>query len=106
MDEMEGVRQKQLQAMKKQLEEQQQAEEEAAKAENQLDSVLRVLLEPDAKQRLGNVHAANKALFLKTAQTILALYKAGHLHGKMNNDQLKKLLEKLSQKRETQIRRK
>ena len=83
----------------------QQAEEE--KAQQQLDSMLRVLLDMDARQRLSNVRIANQPLYLKTVQMLLSLYKAGHINGKISDEQLKKILEKVNEgKREPTIRRK
>jgi programmed cell death protein 5 len=96
---------KQLEAMRRQIA-QQQAQQEADQAQEQLDNVLRFLLEPEAKQRLANVRIANKPLYLKTAQALLMLYKAGQVNGKVSDAELKQLLEKLSEKREPKITRK
>lgn len=103
---METIRAKQLETLKKRAFEQQQAQEEAARAEAQLDETLRFLLSTEAKERLSNVRLANKNLYLKTAQTLLMLYKSGQLNEKISGEQLKKLLEKLSERRETKIVRK
>lgn len=102
----ESVRAKQLETLKKQVFEQQQAQEQAARAEAQLDETLRFLLSTEAKERLSNVRLANKTLYLKTAQTLLMLYKSGQLNEKISGEQIKQLLEKLSERRETKITRK
>ncbi len=97
---------KQMDAIRRRIAEQQQAQQEADQAQEQLDNVLRFLLEPEAKQRLANVRIANKQLYLKAAQSLLMLYKAGQIGGKVSENELKQLLEKLSEKREPKITRK
>ncbi len=96
---------KQMDAIRRRIAEQ-QAQQEADQAQEQLDNVLRFLLGPEAKQRLANVRISNKPLYLKAAQSLLMLYKAGQIGGKVSENELKQLLEKLSEKREPKITRK
>lgn len=103
---MDSSEEKQLEEYRRRMAEQQQAQQEADQAQGQLDNILRFLLEPSAKQRLGNVRISNKPLYLKAAQSLLMLYKAGQINGKVSDEELKKLLEKLSEKRESKITRK
>ena len=86
---------------KRQMEEQALAETEA-----RIDSAVRGLLSEEARTRLNNVRLVNKDLYLKAVQIILYLQKAGQLQGKVEEEQLKQLLDKVSQKREINIRRK
>jgi programmed cell death protein 5 len=67
---------------------------------------MRLVLTPEAKARLGNVKLVNYELYLKAAQTIIYLQKAGQIRGRITEEQLKQLLEKLSAKREITIKRK
>jgi programmed cell death protein 5 len=97
---------KQLETLRRRVAEQQQAQQEAEQAQEQLENALRFLLEPNAKQRLSNVRIANKPLYLRTAQALLMLYKSGQINGKISETELKKLLEKMSEKREPKITRK
>lgn len=101
-----SIQEKQLEELKKRVIEQQQAEEENAKAEQQVEGAMRFLLESEAKQRLGNLRIGNKQLYLRTVQTILMLYKSQRITEKISDDELKKILVKLSEKRETKIKRK
>ncbi len=48
---------------------------EAKKAEEQLKAMLRVVLEPEAYERLSNVQHVNQQLFLTAAQNVLGFYK-------------------------------
>lgn len=79
--------------------------QEQMKAEQQLNQMLSMLLDSNAKARLSNIKLANKNLYLKAVQTIISLYNMGHLKGRMSDDDLKALLEKLSAKREIKIKR-
>ena len=75
-------------------------------AEQQLSNMLSILLESNAKNRLNNIKLANKALYLKAAQTIIYLYQEGQLNGKLSEEDLKSLLQKINPKKEINIRRK
>lgn len=86
----------------KRMEQQQKEWEER----QQLEQMLSQLLEPAAKQRLNNVRLANPNLHAKASQTILSLYQERVITAKLTENQLKAILEKLSPKRETIIRRK
>jgi len=90
---------------KKKMEELQrrQLEEEA---EAKISSMLRTLLDEKARTRLNNVKLVNKELYLKAVQAILYLQKAGQLQGKVGENEVKALLEKMNAKREISIKRK
>ena len=78
----------------------------AEQRQEQLDTAMRQVLSHEAKTRLGNVKLVNQELYLKAAQAVLYLYQKGQVQGKINEEQLKQLLEKLSAKREIKIKRK
>lgn len=103
---LESIREKQVEELKRQYVEQQEAEEAAASAEQQMERVLRQILEPEAKQRLSNLRIGNKELYLAAVQTIILLFKNQQLNAKLSDAELKALLIKLSEKRNTTIRRK
>ncbi|MDD5148654.1 MAG: DNA-binding protein [Candidatus ainarchaeum sp.] len=73
--------------------------------EEQIEETLRMVLTPEAKMRLGNVKLVNQGLFYKAVQTVLYLVKSGRLGEKIDEAQIRQLLEKLSEKREIKIRR-
>ena len=103
---LEEIKKKKMQEMQ-QSAGQQEAEQAQAQMEAQLDSMLRSVLTPEAKSRLSNIRLVNKELYLKVAQSLLYLAKAGQVQGKIDDAQLKTLLEKArGPKREISIKRK
>ncbi len=92
--------------LKQQQLEQQKINEREQAAEMQVTSLARKLLEEDAMLRLNNVRLVNKDLYLKAVQAVLMMYKAGQFTGKLNDAETKIVLERLSQKREINIKRK
>jgi len=101
MDLEEAKKQKLQELRKKQLEEQAQAEAEA-----KISLAVKSLLEEQARTRLNNVKLVNKELYFKAVQAILYLQRAGQLQGKLSEDALKNLLDRLRDKREIKIKRK
>ena len=105
MSSLEELRERKRQELQRQAEGQEN--EEARAMEAQLDSLLRSVLTPEAKSRLSNIKLVNKELYLKVAQSLLYLAKSGQLQGKIDDGQLKALLEKVKgTKREISIKRK
>ncbi|MFH1240642.1 MAG: DNA-binding protein [Candidatus Diapherotrites archaeon] len=99
MDELEAIKQKKLEQMQQQN---QQLEIEA-----KLDEVARKILTPEAKARLGNVKLVNRELYINAIQTLLYLYQQGQIQSKIDEADLKLLLEKIrAGKREISITRK
>lgn len=90
---------------KKQFEQQEQLKREQ-ELEMQVEALSRMLLSPEAKARLANVKLVNKELHLKAIQALLYLKQSGSIDGKISEEELKTLLEKLSAKRQAKIRRK
>lgn len=78
---------------------QQQALEELKK------KVLNQLLTRDAVERLGRIKTVNPQLANGVELYLLQLYQAGKLTSIVDDSKLKGLLETLSQKKETTIRR-
>ncbi len=95
-DEISELKEKKMGELKQRLLAQKKAEELAEHQEMQLDNVLRAVLSPEAKARLGNVRIVNKELFLKATQAIVYLYQSGKLQGKIQDNEARLLLERLS----------
>ncbi|MBS3068630.1 hypothetical protein J4450_08035 [Candidatus Micrarchaeota archaeon] len=76
---------------------------EARKAEEQLKTTLRIVLEEAAYNRITNVKLANPQLFLAAAQNILGIYK--RIERKITDNELLTLLRRLkeSNEKETKI---
>lgn len=77
-------------AIRKKRQIQQQKFAEAKKAEEQLKSALRVVLEPNAYDRLSNVRHVNRELYVAAAQYALAAYK--RFNQRINEQQLLNIL--------------
>lgn len=95
-----------LEELKQQRASQLKQAEQQAQAEAQLKQLLDVIMTQKAKERIMNVRLVNKELYLKAAQYILLMYRAGKLQGKLEEEGLIQLLKSLSQKREIKIVRK
>lgn len=102
----EGTQMAQEELQRRYAEAQQRAAKEA-EAETQIDAMMRRLLSDEAKARLGNVKLANRELYYRAVQAIMALYQNGRIYGKISEDALKEMLSEMSSaKRETKITRK
>lgn len=95
-EDIEELKEKRMEELKQKLLERKKAEEQAVQAETELDNVLRTVLSPEAKARLGNVKIVNKELYLTAAKTILYLYQSGKLKEKLRDNEARLLLERLS----------
>ena len=91
---------------KKKLREMQRKQEAEEKEEQQLDLIVKGLLEEEARQRLSNVRLVNNDLYLKAVQYLVYASKSGQIQEKINENQMKIVLEKLNEKREIKIQRK
>ena len=98
----EEIKGQKMEEMKKR----QREEEMQEMAEAKIALAIRSLLSEEARNRLNNVKVVNKQLYLKAVQAILYLQRAGQLQGKIEEQELKMLLEKLRNKKEIKITRK
>ena len=110
MDEMdiEELKRRKLEEMKQKFAEQEAAGQQAEFAEQQqeaqLDAIMRKLLEPEAKARLANVRLVNKDLYFRAVQSVMYLAQQSGGKEKLNDYQVKRILERLSgAKREIRI---
>ncbi|MBU0662654.1 hypothetical protein KJ891_04265 [Candidatus Micrarchaeota archaeon] len=74
--------------------------------EMQLSAMMRNLLEDDARERLNNVRLVNSELYYRAAQGVVLVAQQRRQGWKMSEAEMRGLLEKLSGKRETVIKRK
>lgn len=102
---MNGVDNNQSEELKKYYKAQKEIAQQL-EAERQLNAVLRQLLSPQARQRLKNVRLVNPELYYKVVQSLVVAAQAGKISAPVDDDLVKKLLVKLSEKRETRIVRK
>ncbi len=99
MTELDEIRQKKMEELR-------QKQEAEAETEQKLDVLVKRLLTEEARERLSNVKLVNKEVYFKAVQTIIYLFNAGQVQGKIDEEQLKGLLKKLTEKKEINIKRK
>ena len=93
-----------------QMQQQQMAEQEQLRAkqqmQQQIQSVLMQVMEPEARERLNTIRITKPDFAASIEQQIVALAQSGRLRQKITDDQLKALLAQIvPQKREFNIRR-
>ena len=72
----------------------------------QLESIIRIILTPEAKERLSNIKLVNQELYFKVAQFLFQMYQAGQINNKIDDFQLKSILSRVQPKKEIKIVRK
>jgi DNA-binding TFAR19-related protein (PDSD5 family) len=93
MDEEDETRKKKLEEYRRM--------QESAKAEEQLKSALRVVLDDAAYERMMNISYANKELYVNAAQRLLMAFKG--TGRKITEDEVLFLIRSLKGERETKI---
>ncbi|HLD77752.1 MAG TPA: DNA-binding protein [archaeon] len=79
--------------------------QQTAQAEAMKQQVLRAILSKDALERLGRVRLVNPNLAAQAELYLLTVAQQGKLSGQITDSQLREVLQLLSQKKETRIRR-
>lgn len=95
-EDIEEIRRKKLLEMQKKLAEQQKAQEEAIRQEMeleaQLDAIMRQILTPDARERLGRVKLVKPELARQVELILVQLFQAGQIREKIDDAKLKRIL--------------
>ncbi|MEF8832392.1 MAG: DNA-binding protein [Candidatus Thermoplasmatota archaeon] len=105
-DELDELKKKKMQELKEKKESGEAQEEAKQQMEAQKKAMLRKVMTPDARERLGRVKMARPELAEQIESQIIALAQRGGTQEKIDDDTLKKLLKKLSgQKKEINIKR-
>ena len=105
-EELEAIRRKKLEEI--QLEGQQQAafEEQKRMIEAQRQMLMRKILTPKARERLGTLKTARPDLVISIEDQLIALARSGRVRGQIDDNELRMLLGKLiPKKREIKIER-
>ncbi|MBM1154422.1 DNA-binding protein [archaeon] len=89
--ELEALKRRRMLELQKMLEEQQRRQRE----EMQKQSILRVLLTPEARQRLTNVRLAHPEIAAYVENLLIAYAQAGRLRIPVDDDTLKQILVKV-----------
>ena len=108
-EELKKIRKKRLEEMQQaSLEEnlEEQQEEQIKQYEEQKKSILRSILTPDARERLGNIKVARPKIAESIENQLIMIVQSGQLKNKINDEQLRMLLKKiLPKKRDIKIKR-
>lgn len=111
MDDLEEIRRRKLMELQAQrqreLEELARQEEMARRIQEQKKAILRVILEPEARERLTRIRLAHPEVAEAVENQLIALAQSGRLRSKISDEMLKEILKRaMPQKRETKIIRK
>jgi DNA-binding TFAR19-related protein (PDSD5 family) len=74
-----------------------------AQIEQQMADVAKRVLEPAAYERLTNIKTSNPELYKQMVSMLVQLIQQNRIQGKVNEQQFKQLLERLTEKEETTI---
>ncbi|WP_461866240.1 DNA-binding protein [Thermococcus sp.] len=95
-EDIEEIRKRKLLELQKRLAEQQKVQEEAMRQEMeleaQLDAMMRQILTPDARERLGRVKLVKPELARQVELILVQLFQAGQIREKIDDAKLKKIL--------------
>lgn len=96
-DELEKIKKQKLQQLKEQRESSEEQEEEQFEAQKK--AILRKLMTPEARERLGRVRIARPEIAENIESQIIMLAQRGAIQGKITDETLKSLLKKITGKK-------
>ncbi|MDI3476053.1 MAG: programmed cell death protein 5 [Thermococcaceae archaeon] len=95
-EDIEEIRKRKLMELQKRYLEQQKAQEEALRREMeleaQIDAIMRKILTPEARERLGRVKLVRPELARQVELILVQLYQAGQIREPLSDEKLKKIL--------------
>lgn len=105
--ELEELKRRKLLDLQKKLEEERRVAEAREKFEAEKQAILRVILTPDARQRLSNLKIVRPDFVERLANELIQAVQSGRVEPPITDEMLKRILIKLqdSQRREVRIRR-
>ncbi|MDK2795400.1 MAG: programmed cell death protein 5 [Archaeoglobaceae archaeon] len=108
MDELEEIRRRKILEMQRQkeLEELRRQEEMRRQYEAQKQAILRAILEPEARERLGRLKLAHPEIAEAVETQLVYLAQAGKIQSKISDEMLVEILRRAQKRRETKIVRK
>lgn len=105
-DELEAIRRRKLQQLQGQAAGEAQQEAERREAEAQRQSVLRQILEPEARERLTRVRMARPEVAASLEQQLIVLAQQGRIRDRIDDATMKRFLSQLTtERREINIER-
>ncbi|MEM1578729.1 MAG: DNA-binding protein [Archaeoglobaceae archaeon] len=108
MEDIEEIRRRKILELQRQkeLEELRKQEEMRRQYEAQKQAILRAILEPEARERLGRLKLAHPDIAEVVENQLVYLAQAGKIQTKITDSMLVEILRKAQKKRETRIVRK
>ncbi|NJE53669.1 DNA-binding protein [Thermococcus sp. 21S9] len=107
-EDIEEIRKRKLMELQKKYLEQQKAQEEAIKQEMelqaQIDAIMRKILTPDARERLGRVKLVKPELARQVELVLVQLYQAGQIREPIDDAKLKKILAQIDARTRREFR--
>ncbi|MBS7611479.1 DNA-binding protein [Candidatus Bathyarchaeota archaeon] len=105
--ELEELKRRKLLELQKRLEEERRVAEAKEKYEAEKQAMLRVILTPDARQRLSNLKIVKPDFVEKLENELIQAVQSGRIEPPITDEILKRILIRLqgSQRREIRIRR-
>jgi programmed cell death protein 5 len=101
--ELDEIRRRRLAELQAQ---QAQSTEEIAEVKARRQTLLRQILTPEARERLNSIRLTRPEFADAVESQLIALYQSGRLRGQITDEQLKKLLQQITpKKQEIKIRR-
>lgn len=104
--ELEAIRRRKLEELQLQRQQQEVFEEQKRVIESEKQVIMRQILTPKARERLGTLKTARPELVSAIEDQLIALARAGRVVGQIDDGELRKLLSRLMpKKREIKIER-
>ncbi len=97
-DELEAIRRQKEAQLREQALREQAGEQQVAEAQAQKESLLRQILTPEARARLTNIRMVKPQFAEQIEQQLIQLASSGRLKDRINDEQLKGLLQQLQGK--------
>ena len=108
MDDIEEIRKKKLLELQRRYLEQKKAEEEAIKREielqAQIEAIMRRILTPTARERLGRVKLVRPELARQVELLLVQLYQAGQIKEPIDDAKLKRILAEIDARTRKEFR--
>lgn len=105
-EELEEIRRRKMEQLQQQAERQAAQEEVAAEVQAQRQAVLRKILTPEARERLGRITLAYPDMAQQIEDRLISLAQSGRLSGAIDDNTLRQILRALvPKKRDIKIER-
>jgi len=100
-EELERLKARKMAELQRKMEE----EEERLRREAERQAAMRVILTPEARQRLANLRLIKPELVAQLEEQLIQLANSGRIRLPITDEELKAILSKLTSKRSIRIRR-